>query len=177
VRIVVVSDTHMPRMAKSLPPRLARELANHTDLILHAGDWTGEEVYEQLVRYAPVEGVAGNNDGEPLIARYGLRKKLVCGEVRIGLVHGHGPNLRLTAEHRAAVAFEAGEVDIVVFGHSHIPVFKKQGGMLMFNPGSPTDKRRQKQYSFGIIEVEGRDIRASHVFYDSKAPATGAKKA
>jgi uncharacterized protein len=176
MKIVVVSDTHMPRMAKSLPARLVRELEKKTDLILHAGDWTSEQVYEQLVRYAPVEGVAGNNDGEPLLTRFGLRKKIVCGDVLIGLVHGHGPDVRLTAEHRAAVAFEPGEVDIVVFGHSHIPVYKQLGELLLFNPGSATDKRRQKQFSFGIVSIDGTKISARHVFYDSKEPP-GAKKA
>jgi putative phosphoesterase len=175
LKIVVVSDTHMPRMAKSLPARLVRELENGTDLVLHAGDWTDESVYQQLVRYAPVEGVAGNNDGESLLSRFGLRKKIVCNDVKIGLVHGHGPNVRLTAEHRAAAAFEADEVDLVVFGHSHIPVHKTQAGIRMFNPGSPTDKRRQKQYSFGILQIEGRDIRASHVFYDSREPPDSRK--
>ncbi|TJY43918.1 metallophosphoesterase [Cohnella pontilimi] len=176
MKIVVVSDTHIPRMAKSLPARLVRELESNTDLILHAGDWTSEQVYDQLVRYAPVEGVAGNNDGEALLMRFGLRKKIVSGGIRIGLVHGHGPNPRLTAEHRAAAAFDQGEVDIIVFGHSHIPVLKRLDGMLLFNPGSPTDKRRQKQYSFGILSISGTDIRAKHVFYDSKDPPK-AKKA
>ncbi|WP_370636344.1 metallophosphoesterase [Cohnella sp. CFH 77786] len=164
---MVVSDTHMPRMAKKLPERLVRELGS-ADRILHAGDWTSEDVYEELVRYAPVEGVAGNNDGEALSAKFGFRKRIQCGEVRIGLVHGHGKNARITAEQQAAAAFGPDEVDVVVFGHSHVPVSKKQGGVLLFNPGSPTDKRRQKRYSFGILEIDGKEIKAKHVFYDSK---------
>jgi putative phosphoesterase len=167
LKVVVVSDTHMPRMAKKLPGRLVRELGD-ADRILHAGDWTSEDVYEQLVRYAPVDGVAGNNDGEALSSKFGYRKRIQCEEVRIGLVHGHGKNARDTAEQQAAAAFAPDEVDIVIFGHSHTPVSRKQGRILLFNPGSPTDKRRQKRYSFGVLEIDGGEVRARHVFYDSK---------
>lgn len=167
MKIVVVSDTHMPRMAKKLPERLVRSLAT-AERILHAGDWTSEAVYDQLARFAPVEGVAGNNDGSAIAAKLGYRKKLFIGEVRIGLVHGHGPQARRTAEQQAALSFAPDEVDMVVFGHSHVPLRKTVGGVLMFNPGSPTDKRRQKQFSFGILEIEGKLVQARHVFYDSK---------
>jgi putative phosphoesterase len=168
MKIIVVSDTHMPRSSRQLPNRLVQELRT-ADLILHAGDWTSEEVYEELARYAPVEGVAGNNDGEAVASRFGCRKKLqLPGGVTIGLVHGHGAKAGLTAEQTAGHSFAPGEADLIVFGHSHIPVLKRQGGRLLFNPGSPTDKRREKQYSFGILDIEGRKIEARHVFYDSK---------
>lgn len=154
-------------MARKLPARLIRELGD-ADFILHAGDWTSEAVYDELARYAPVEGVAGNNDGEAVYARFGLRKIVTIGGVRIGLVHGHGPGTRETAEQRALKAFEAEEADAVVFGHSHIPLLRREGERLFFNPGSPTDKRRQRQYSFGILEIAGSSISAEHIYYDSK---------
>ncbi|WP_276352394.1 metallophosphoesterase family protein [Cohnella caldifontis] len=167
MKIVVVSDTHMPRMAKRLPSRLVRELGT-ADLILHAGDWTSEQTYEMLARYAPVEGVAGNNDGEALVSKFGYRKIILCEKLKIGLVHGHGTNARRTAERQAALSFGPDEVDAIVFGHSHVPVQKKENGVLLFNPGSPTDKRRQKLYSFGVLEIEGEGLKARHVYYENK---------
>ncbi len=167
MKIVVLSDTHMPRMAKKLPDRLVREL-DSADLILHAGDWTSEEVFGMLARFAPVEGVAGNNDGEAIVSRFGLSKKIKCEDLTIGLVHGHGPNAGRTAEQQALMSFSAGEVDLIVFGHSHIPVKKKHGDLLLFNPGSATDKRRQLRYSFGVLEIEGSEVKAKHVFYEKK---------
>lgn len=167
LKVVAVSDTHMPRMAKKLPQRLVRELGN-ADRILHAGDWTSEEVYEMLARYAPVDGITGNNDGDALAKKFGFRKIVRIGDVRIGLVHGHSENSKLTAERFVASAFGTDEADVVVFGHSHVPLMRTEGGILLFNPGSPTDKRRQKQFSFGILMISGKNVEARHVFYDSK---------
>lgn len=167
MKIVVVSDTHMPRMAKQLPSGLVSEL-DSADLILHAGDWTGIDVYEMLAKFAPVEGVAGNNDGETIIQKFGYRKTIQCEDLTIGLVHGHSFIAGRTAQQHALQSFAPGEVDVIVFGHSHIPVNEKHGDLLLFNPGSPTDKRRQPRYSFGILEIEGKKIKARHVFDDKK---------
>nr|WP_216671433.1 metallophosphoesterase [Saccharibacillus qingshengii] len=171
IRIVVVSDTHMPRMAKALPPRLVEELAE-ADLILHAGDWTSPEVYDLLAVYAPVHGVAGNNDGPAIVERWGYRRIVEIGGWRIGLTHGHLG--RGSTEANALAAFEDEEVDIVVFGHSHIPLSrtvpnpKREGSLTLFNPGSPTDKRRLKQYSYGLITLDGLMSVFEHRHYDSK---------
>jgi hypothetical protein len=154
-------------MAKQLPSGLVRELES-ADLILHAGDWTSEEVYESLSRYAPTEGVAGNNDGEAIIRKFGYRKKLQCENVTIGIVHGHSFIAGRTALQEALSAFAPDEVDVIVFGHSHIPYNEKHGNILLFNPGSPTDKRRQPRYSFGIMEISGSRIKAWHVYDDKK---------
>ncbi|MFF2482498.1 metallophosphoesterase family protein [Paenibacillus sp. NPDC058071] len=165
MKIVVVADTHMPRSAKALPKRLVAELSD-AKLILHAGDWTSEEVYRELARYAPVEGVAGNNDGGELAKRLGFSKIVRCGGFRIGLTHGHLPNPKRTALRNASLAFSPDEVDAVVFGHSHIPLLKRENGLLLFNPGSPTAKRRQPQYSFGILQTGEQGLKARHIFFD-----------
>jgi hypothetical protein len=164
MKIVVVSDTHMPRRAKRLPERLADELKT-ADAVLHAGDWTDLSVFETLSAYAPTEGVAGNNDGADIVRRFGYRKVVSFGGCRIGLVHGHGPGRRSDTETRALEAFADQKLDAVVFGHSHIPMLKRAGGTLLFNPGSPTDKRRQPRYSFGIFRIEDGQLTAHHVFF------------
>lgn len=165
--IGVVSDTHMPRMAKSLPAPLVQAFRK-ADLILHAGDWTDLRVWEELRQLAPVEGVAGNNDGPEIAKRFGLRKVIRIGGIAIGLVHGHGVGARTGTEERAIRAFRDDAVDCIVYGHSHIPVLKEVDGVLIFNPGSPTDKRRQPQYSFGMLEIAEGRIQAKHIFYEHK---------
>ncbi|MCM3625804.1 metallophosphoesterase [Paenibacillus glycanilyticus] len=167
MKIVVVSDTHMPRMAKALPPRLLAELEN-ADLILHAGDWTSSAVYSELRKFAPVKGVAGNNDGETIVKKLGYKKIVTAGGKRIGLVHGHLPSSGKKAEQNAALAFTANQVDAIVFGHSHIPFMKEHNGILLFNPGSATARRKQPQYSFGIMSIIEGELKARHIFYDNK---------
>jgi putative phosphoesterase len=168
MRIVVVSDTHMPRMNKKLPVRLLNEL-KAADVILHCGDWTKMSVYEALAAYAPTFGVAGNNDGPEIVRKFGLRKILEFEGKRIGLVHGHGTGYRKDTESMALEAFKDTKLDALIYGHSHIPVLKRSGEMMIFNPGSPTDKRRQPLYSFGIWDITDGTIAAKHVLYADKS--------
>ncbi|KRE41799.1 metallophosphoesterase family protein [Paenibacillus sp. Soil522] len=168
MKIVVVSDTHMPRMNKKLPDRLLRELKT-AKAIIHAGDWTNLSVYEALVAFAPIYGVAGNNDGADIIRKFGLRRQLELEGVRMGIVHGHGDGKRINTEARALEAFKNVHLNVLIYGHSHIPVLKRSAGLLVFNPGSPTDKRRQPMYSFGIFQLAGGTVSAKHIFYNDKS--------
>lgn len=165
MKLGIVSDTHMPRSAKTLPKALTKGLQG-VDLILHAGDWQSMWVYDELSLLAPVEGVAGNTDGWDIVDRFGQRKLLKLGEWTVGVIHGDG--FGKTTEMRAYEAFQGEAVDLIIFGHSHIPLNVRHGEVLLFNPGSPTDKRRQPQYSFGLITL-GQSIEAEHVFFDDKS--------
>lgn len=167
MKIGVVSDTHLPRSAKSLPQALVKEFSR-VDQILHLGDWVALEIYNLLAELAPVEGIAGNNDGAEIIQRFGERKIVTFEGMRIGMIHGHTPYSRKGTDGNALLAFEGEEVDCILFGHSHQPLLRRENGILLFNPGSPTDKRREKQYSFGLLEIEDGKINARHVFYDSR---------
>ncbi|BBH23717.1 phosphoesterase [Paenibacillus baekrokdamisoli] len=167
MKLVVLSDTHMLRMAKKLPERLILELKD-ADAIIHAGDWMEMSVWDMLQAYAPTDGVAGNNDGQAIIAKFGYRKVMQFGGVRIGVVHGHGSRGREGTETTAFHAFARDEVDVIIFGHSHVPLLKRRDGILLFNPGSPTDKRRQPLYSFGILRIEGSNLSAEHIRYENK---------
>lgn len=165
MRIGVISDTHLSARVHKLPDALIAGLQG-VELILHAGDWVSEHVVGLVEEIAPCEAVAGNNDGADIIERFGKKKIITVGGFRIGLIHGDG--YRKTTEERAREAFREETPDIVIFGHSHIPYQQFIDGMLMFNPGSPTDKRRQPRYSYGIIEL-GDTFQAEHHYYDSKA--------
>ena len=165
MQVAIISDTHMPATAKGLPEALQRGLA-HVDLILHAGDWTSRNVYEMLREFAPVDGIAGNNDGPELVNLFGYRKIIPVEGRLIGLVHGHGRSG--TTESRAVDAFADDQVDVIVFGHSHSPLYKKQNGVILINPGSPTDKRRQPSYSYGLLHITSTSLDGEIIYYDSK---------
>ncbi|RXT08195.1 metallophosphoesterase family protein [Ammoniphilus sp. CFH 90114] len=164
MRIGIISDTHMPSRAKGIPQELVKGLKG-VDLILHAGDWTKPEVVHAFESLAPIDGVAGNNDGEEIIRRFGRKKIITLAGYRIGMIHGDG--VRKKTEERAWEAFADETVDVIVFGHSHVPFLRKHQGVLVFNPGSPTDKRRQPRYSYGVLTL-ANSIKAEHYYYDDK---------
>jgi uncharacterized protein len=166
VRIGIVSDTHLMHKGRPLPKALVEGLSG-VDMILHAGDWVALWVAEDLGRIAPVEGVAGNNDGPEIAGRYGYQRLVQAAGITIGIVHGDGRGK--TTEQRAYEAFAGEAVDVIIFGHSHIPYMEQRGGVLLFNPGSPTDKRRQPLYSYGILTVTAdKRVEAQHFYYDSR---------
>jgi len=150
VRVVVLSDTHAPRRWRSCPPRVAAQLRG-ADLILHAGDVCTAAVLAELSQYAPVTAVAGNNDG-PDVAAWGATPtaEVDLDGLRVAMVHDAGPASGRLARMRRAF----GRADLVVFGHSHIPLDESGYGLRIFNPGSPTDRRRQPHGTLGVLRVE-----------------------
>ncbi|MCM3086442.1 metallophosphoesterase [Bhargavaea ginsengi] len=165
MRIVILGDTHMPRMAKSLPPRLIKELGT-ADRIIHTGDWQSLAVYDELQRFAPVDGVYGNADPPEIREQFGREKCFSFDGITVSLVHGDGKGK--TTPIRALDTFREEQPDIILFGHSHIPYHENHDGIVLFNPGSPTDKRRQQESSFGILETADTGFTLRHIFYNSK---------
>lgn len=169
-RIGVLSDTHIPEKAVQLPRQLVQDFAG-VAMILHAGDLTTPAVLEILRTLAPVEAVAGNNDPPDLAHALGRRKIVTVDDVKIGLVHGDRGRGKNTPD-RAARAFQEGEVQCVVFGHSHLPYLgpppaiegqPPAPNVLLFNPGSPTDRRHAPRKSYGFLEIEDGRVTARHV--------------
>lgn len=149
IKIGVISDTHIPRRAKALPD-FVFESFQGVDIILHAGDLLSEDVITDLETIAPVYAVAGNNDTFEIYERYGERRIVEAGGKIIGLTHGYG---RDKTHLNAYAEFVNDKVDCVVFGHSHIPFNETIDGVLLFNPGSPTDRRFQPRFSLGILHI------------------------
>jgi putative phosphoesterase len=147
---VVVSDTHAPQRWKLCPPAVATHLRG-ADLILHAGDVCVPEVLDELAEYAPVQAVMGNND-VPEVAAWGApeRLSLELEGLRVSMIHDSGPGTGRNARMRSAFP----DADLVVFGHSHIPLDVTADGIRIFNPGSPTDRRRQPQGTLGLLTIE-----------------------
>ncbi len=160
MRIAVLSDTHL-REGRSLP-RFVRENLTQIEMILHAGDLTHMGLLEELACIAPVRAVRGNCDGWDVSLPD--RDIIECGSWKIGLVHGNVGKGNSTPE-RAFNEFTETPVNVIVFGHSHTPYMEWRKGILLFNPGSPTDKRREPQYSFGILDVQPDQITAKHLYF------------
>ena len=104
MKIIVLSGTHMPTKAKTLPPRLIKELQD-TELIIHAGDWQTVDVYNQLKPFAYVAGVYGNVDDEDIKEMFPEKQIVEAGGFKIGITHGHGTGK--TTEKRAIQKFAA----------------------------------------------------------------------
>lgn len=166
--IGVLADTHIPGRAKALPEFVLRYMAG-ADHIIHAGDIRCAAVLEQLSRFAPVTAVAGNIDPPELVEVLGEKKVVTLDGFMFGITHGHGQGG--TTQRRALARFAEDGVDCIIFGHSHIPVCMEHGGILLLNPGSPTDKRRNPYYSFGIIETGDR-LTARILFFDTQGRIT-----
>lgn len=161
MKIVVTGDTHMPKKAKQLPPRLIQECKT-ADLIIHTGDWSSMDVYRELSDCGYVRGVYGNIDDEDIREYLPEQDLMILNGFSIGLVHGHGQ--KKTTEKRAMETFDDEQPDIILFGHSHIPMtryFKKQ---LLLNPGSPTDKRALPYYSFAILTLS-KEIHTEMIYF------------
>ncbi|MDQ3849097.1 MAG: metallophosphatase family protein [Actinomycetota bacterium] len=154
MNLAIISDTHLPRGRRRLPDACLERLRS-ADLVLHAGDVVGLDVLTELEALGPpVLAVHGNVDEAALRARLPERRIVVAAGARIGMVHDAGPARRRLARLRASFP----DVDAVVFGHSHVPLHEiGPGGLQIFNPGSPTDRRRQPRHTMGAARVhEGR---------------------
>src|SRR3954464_10506986 len=127
-----------------------------SDLILHAGDFTYPEVLAELRELGPpVEGVHGNVDAAELRVALPEARLVNADGAKIAMVHDAGPAHGRLERMRARFP----EADAVVFGHSHIPLHVERDGFQIFNPGSPTDKRRQPRHTMGLAEVEDGRVR------------------
>ncbi|MFC6091039.1 metallophosphoesterase family protein [Saccharothrix lopnurensis] len=150
MRVVVLADTHAPRRWRSCPPAVAEHL-RRADVVLHAGDVCVAGVLDELAQYAPVTAVRGNNDG-PDVAEWGAPEtvSLDLAGLRVAMVHDSGQATGRTARMRRRFP----DAQLVVYGHSHIPVDLTGDGVRVFNPGSPTDRRRQPHGTVGLLDIE-----------------------
>ncbi len=163
MRLVVMADTHVPKRARDLPPELWAAV-DAADVVVHAGDWVDVALLDALeARSRRLIAVYGNNDGAALRARLPEVAHADLDGLRLAVVHETGS--RQGREERCERAYPG--VDLLVFGHSHIPWdTTAPGGLRLLNPGSPTDRRRQPHATYLTLEVaDGRpaDVRLHRV--------------
>jgi putative phosphoesterase len=154
VRLLLLADTHVPKRARELPDQVWAAVAE-ADLVVHAGDWVAESLLDDLeARAARLLGCWGNNDGPGLRARLPEVGYADLDGLRLGVVHETGD--ASGRERRCAARYP--DLDVLVFGHSHIPWdTTTETGLRLLNPGSPTDKRRQPHPTYLTASVtDGR---------------------
>ncbi len=152
--VAVLADTHLPRGTRALPARCVAQMRS-ADLIVHAGDFVGPDVLDQIESLGPpVVAVHGNMDVPELRRRLPETASFEAAGVTVGVLHDAGP---------AAGRFERmrrrfPEASAVVFGHSHLPLHERAEGFQVFNPGSPTERRRAPRHTMGIARADAGAI-------------------
>jgi len=151
--IAVISDTHLPRGARRLPDACVRAIAG-ADLLLHAGDFVSLDILRGLEALGPrVAAVHGNVDSAELRSLLPAERVVDAGETRIAVVHDAGPGRGRLERMRRRFGDRA---QAVVFGHSHLPLHERaEDGFQIFNPGSPTERRRAPVHTMGMARVHG----------------------
>jgi hypothetical protein len=149
MEIAIIADTHMPRGPRRLPEACVERLRS-AQLIIHAGDLMALPVLRELQSYGPVVAVHGNVDDPDVRMTLPALAVVPVGEWRIYVIHDAGPSARRLARLRTRFP----EADAVIFGHSHIPLHERDAdGFQIFNPGSPTERRRSPHHTMGIASV------------------------
>ena len=160
MRLAIISDTHMPRGGRRIPASCL-ERCRDADAILHAGDLVDLSVLELLRGLGPpVHAIHGNVDSAAVRAILPARCELSLHGVRLGLIHAPGPAAGRLDALRARFAC----CDAVVFGHTHMPEHAERDGFQIFNPGSPTERRRAPARTMGLATIaDGRIAFELHV--------------
>ena len=152
MRLAIIADTHMRAGgSRSLPDRCV-ELIAASDLVLHAGDIMSLEALAEIEAIGPpVRAVTGNMDGWDLRARLPETAEIDAAGAKLAVLHDAGPAIGRLERMRGRFP----GADAVVFGHSHIPLHERDGDFHIFNPGSPTERRRAPTHSMGLARVQG----------------------
>ena len=155
VDLLLLADTHLPTRARDLPARVWDEVAV-ADVVVHAGDWVELGLLDRLEeRSRRLLACYGNNDGPELRARLPEVARAEVDGVRLGVVHETGS--KQGRERRCSAAYP--DLDVLVFGHSHIPWdTTTETGLRLLNPGSPTDRRRQPQCTYMTMGISSGSV-------------------
>ena len=159
MKVAVLADTHTFVAGRARPsrplPAGAWPYIETADHILHAGDVCDPALLEQLAGHAPVTAVMGNSDASD-VREWGARDQAVIdlAGVRVAMIHDSGAKSR----RRGRLRGRWPDARVAVFGHSHIPVNDDEDGLLLFNPGSPTWKRRAPFASMGILWIDDGNV-------------------
>ena len=158
--IAVLADTHMPKGARRLPPRCV-ELLAAADAVIHAGDFSAIAALEEIEALCPrVHAVHGNVDEPALRSALPAALEIEIAGRRLAVVHDAGPARGRLGRLRRRFP----DADAAVFGHSHLPLHEEEGGFQIFNPGSPTERRRAPRASMGLLRDEKHGLDFEHVW-------------
>ena len=159
-RIIIISDTHIPERAPRLPSSLLDTVCEY-DLLVHAGDFTRAEVFDELAGFIPIKTVRGNMDEDILQRKLPERDIFQVSGVTVGVTHGWGVPTGII--QRVKSLFTEEQISVLIFGHTHQPLIRHFDSILYFNPGSPTDMVFAPYFSFGILEVDDGRINKAEI--------------
>ena len=163
MRLAIISDTHMPKGRRTLPEGCVERLAA-ADAILHAGDFIARSVYEELAGIGPpLHAVHGNVDPPELRGMLPESLEIELDGVRVAMVHDSGP----AAGRMTRMRTRFPRARMVVFGHSHLPLLEEDpGGLILLNPGSPTERRRAPHHTMAQVDLTGGTVACRLVVLD-----------
>lgn len=151
MRIIIISDTHIPKRSRGIPSLILKEIEK-CELIIHAGDFTNFETVKFLESLNKFYGVAGNMD-EKEVWEYLPEKRIIeINNKKIGIIHGFGSPIKI--ETKILKKFEGENVDIIIYGHTHRASIKNYKNVLLLNPGSPTDRIFSFKRTYIILEIK-----------------------
>ncbi|MFA5337009.1 MAG: metallophosphoesterase [Candidatus Omnitrophota bacterium] len=157
MRVLVISDTHIPVVADKLPAVVIEE-AKKSDACIHAGDFVDVKVFYELSKITKTYAVCGNMDNSDIRKELPEKQIIELGSIRAGLIHGRGSPATLMNYIDTEFKQELNTLNIIIFGHTHHPLDKEIGGRVYFNPGSCTDRVFAPEPSYGILEIDGKNI-------------------
>lgn len=158
MRVLVLSDTHTQGNPKEVIS-LIKDEAKLSDCCLHAGDFTDYQLLEALSKLTTLYAVAGNMDSQAIRDNLPDKRLISLEEVTIGLTHGRGAPMNIIDYVNKIFTGEFSKIDMFVFGHSHTPYDQEIKGKIYFNPGSVTDTIFAPYRSYGILEINGKNIK------------------
>ncbi len=162
MEVAIISDTHMPRGSRRLPDACVARLGR-ADLIIHAGDFSTLGVLRAVEAHGNVVAVHGNVDDGEVRAALPATRTVELGDVKLGVIHDAGPAARRVERLRRRFPDCAG----AIFGHSHIPLHERAAdGFQIFNPGSPTERRRSPHHTMGTAYIDASGVRFELVILD-----------
>lgn len=164
ITIGVLSDTHIYTGSKRVIADGVKRLFTraNVDLLVHLGDANSKSVLEEVAEIAPLIAVVGNNDDEELQYTLPHTTRFTVGEHVFAAIHGHGGR----SARDVAMERWGGKADCILFGHSHMPLVEQVGSSILFNPGSPTDKRWGPHFGVGLITVDETGIHPDLVLFN-----------
>lgn len=158
--IAIISDTHMPKGKRRLPDACYEQLLA-AEAVIHAGDFSAASVLDELEALCPVvHAVRGNVEEPELWERLPESIEIEVGGRGVAVIHDSGPSKGRLTRMRARFP----DADAVVFGHSHLPLLEEEDGFQIFNPGSPTERRRAPQPSMGLLHPAPSGLRFEHLW-------------
>jgi uncharacterized protein len=157
MRILVISDTHIPSQTKEIPS-IIREEALNSDYCLHCGDFTCFSVFEKLNQWTKTIAVHGNMDDSRLRNALPAKRLIDLENVTVAMTHGSGHPQNIMHQIHNEFSKDISNIDMLIFGHSHAAIDIEQEGKIYFNPGSCTDTIFANSRTYGILNIQGRKI-------------------